>query len=628
MVDQRVAALAMAGLLIMGLFVLISPRGGAAAPGIPISEQSSRCPANQFPTREGSSGNLICSYLPPIGPYNYIINTTTIFGIQYYYGYTSQGILKYGGPANLGGASGTSLSSVFNTLATSSNIAIHVKTGNFIIDSKLKSSASNVLLSGEGSGTNFSLSASFNSNAVLISGDNWLITQIRIDARNQLTGHSYSTISVEGKNDTVSFSYFNRGDHGQINLAGTGDQALFNLVTNSNDDGITARVNGALIKGNIVEKTTNHNCISVVGPSSAFQIIDNVCKSSGSNGIAIENLGGGSNTNGLVTQNTIISPAASGITVYPKSGAVPSANNLTTSNNAILNAGTGAGIQLNSGVDMNTYGNTITDSTGPAVFLGTTTSTQTNQNHIVDASIGIEVGGGNSFTQIENNQINRTTSYGIRFDSSTAHFQVNGNWVRNPTTYGIYASGSSYSVNDNHVLSSVSGANLIGVYLNANNGTVEDNVLIAKASSGSGINLPSVSQNTVVGNFIQGWSIGISETGTSDYNTFSLNNVENQVTTPIATVGTHDIITLNIGFNPVATSTVTAGASIWTYVNTDGYDEVMILTTMGGITDETCNGIVGFSITVNSNCILPPGSTLVVTWAGAAPVYTKVPLVA
>jgi hypothetical protein len=76
-------------------------------------------------------------------------------------------------------------------------------------------------------------------------------------------------------------------------------------------------------------------------------------------------------------------------------------------------------------------------------------------------------------------------------------------------------------------------------------------------------------------------------------------------------------------FQPTVTG-ITAGASVWTYTNNDGYTEQMILQTVSGITGETCYGIAT-TFTLGTSCLLAPNGVMTVTWAVTAPVYTKVP---
>ena len=81
------------------------------------------------------------------------------------------------------------------------------------------------------------------------------------------------------------------------------------------------------------------------------------------------------------------------------------------------------------------------------------------------------------------------------------------------------------------------------------------------------------------------------------------------------------------GITPVqATDTVTAGASVWTYTNTRGFDETLVLTTVNGISAISYRGTAGFPITVKAYPFyLAPSDTIAVTWVTTAPVFTRYP---
>lgn len=92
----------------------------------------------------------------------------------------------------------------------------------------------------------------------------------------------------------------------------------------------------------------------------------------------------------------------------------------------------------------------------------------------------------------------------------------------------------------------------------------------------------------------------------------------------IHTLGSHSYTSTNIGYNPQVASTVTAGASVWTYTNTDGYAEEMVLSTVNGASAITCNTATDSAL-LGSTCHLSPSQVMTVTWAGIAPVFTKQP---
>lgn len=69
-------------------------------------------------------------------------------------------------------------------------------------------------------------------------------------------------------------------------------------------------------------------------------------------------------------------------------------------------------------------------------------------------------------------------------------------------------------------------------------------------------------------------------------------------------------------------TTVSAGASVWTYTNGDASPEMLMLNTVGGITLWTCVG-QNIATSQNSSCWLNPNQSMSVTWATNAPAFTK-----
>jgi hypothetical protein len=175
------------------------------------------------------------------------------------------------------------------------------------------------------------------------------------------------------------------------------------------------------------------------------------------------------------------------------------------------------------------------------------------------------------------------------------------------TTDGIYFTGTASNdciVTSNSLFGGVSGGtNGVAIYINdASTGLVISN------------------------NNIDSWATGIEGAGSENYNTI-VNNVMRTSATlegTISVTGANDIVEGNMGYNLVASSTFSAGASPYTYTNVDHYTENVVLTTVGGIIALTCNGISGWAIGVNSVCTLGPGQTMVITWSTTAPIFTKI----
>ena len=500
-----------------------------------------------------------------------------------------------------------------------------------------------------------------------MTGSNWLITQIELDSTNQIKGQSFADLRLQGTNDTVSNSFFTNGDHGQIWLDGIGDSALNNLVTNSYDDGIIIQSSYDLVQGNTVSYTTNHNCISMVGASTGNKVIGNTCKFSGSYGIALENQNGGGtgpNYNVLISGNTVYRSAEEGIISYeactsalvagcPSSAPyTPSAVNATISDNVVSYvsqvahppSGQVPGIGIYSGQQVTVVGNQVIESADDGIAIG-------NASQI----------------SIENNQITQAGNNGIEFTADSlcttcqtyASAVVTGNTITSPKMNGILLGGSEPDIviSSNTIVSfpsaqkgiSVSGAsdcivssNSItpaagyatgtdGIYFTgtaSNDCIVTGNSLYGGASGGSNgiaIYIDNPTTGLVVSsNDVDSWTTGIEGASTENFNTIINNVIRTSVTTKVSVVGANDIVEGNMGYNPVASTTFTAGTSPYTYTDNDHYTETVVLTTIGGISALTCNGISGWSDALLSVCTLYPGQTMVITWATTAPVFTKI----
>ncbi len=84
-------------------------------------------------------------------------------------------------------------------------------------------------------------------------------------------------------------------------------------------------------------------------------------------------------------------------------------------------------------------------------------------------------------------------------------------------------------------------------------------------------------------------------------------------------------VDMSSGYTPVKRS-VTAGASVYTYKNQDGYQEVFMLTTVGGLTAMSYKGQAGASIVIGVPFVLNPGDTMALTWITTAPVFEIIPM--
>lgn len=246
--------------------------------------------------------------------------------------------------------------------------------------------------------------------------------------------------------------------------------------------------------------------------------------------------------------------------------------------------------------------------------------------------------------------------YADNFDNSTSFTiqgNVKGNLFANDIAqddkgrcfYMFYSSFSpstnTFTGNECYQLSGTSGLygfDLSGAQGNTFTGNIVYNMGQSASNTYDGffLHTSTVSSinNTFTGNIIASTGVtnhmryGFNENDANqDFNVYIANNIAGMATAPIRTQGVHSKAIFNIGYNPVASSTVTAGASVWTYTNNDGYTEQMILSTLGGQTAETCHGINSIlPTTIGTECTLDIGQSLTATWATTAPVYTKVPL--
>lgn len=170
-------------------------------------------------------------------------------------------------------------------------------------------------------------------------------------------------------------------------------------------------------------------------------------------------------------------------------------------------------------------------------------------------------------------------------------------------------------------------ANGILVTASAADGTIVGNVVHDSSQIGSGQNnhiriLNStdvlVSSNRLRGSLAQ----AVVEAGTANANLIKGNDVVGTLSPFITLLGSTTQAYQNKGFNPVAASAITVGASPFTYTNNDGYMETVSVSggTVSSITLRgTSTGLISGMFT------LYPGDALVVTYT-AAPAMQKFPM--
>jgi hypothetical protein len=525
------------------------------------------------------------SSVPPLGGYSYLVNTTTISGTKYYYAYDADGRLAYGGPGNAGSATGTSLPSVWNKFI-GSNEKIVFAAGSYVIASQLASSANNIVVQGAGSATNLTVPSSSGFAVVSITGNNWLITQLRFDSRNMAAPGGNYVLYLNGVNDTVSSCYFYGGNQA-IYLVGKGDQALYNTVVSAYSDGIVLHGVQQTVVGNHVYGTTTSNTISAVGVTGA-QILDNTAVHSGSTGIALENnAGSGPGTGVVISGNVIVSPAVNGIDTS-STGSAEAMDNVTISNNYIYSS-PAAGILLAGRI----MGATISDN----VVLKSTT-----------AGIDVSVNSGASAIQhitIVGNTVTNAGTFGIVVANPASHVTIQDNVLNAIVAEGIMLEGVSYcSVMGNSVtMTSTSTGAAVETNTNPVTGcTIAGNVLYGPSkTSGWGMYFVSALTNTTVSNnVVVNFQYGIKEYSSSgsNNNVYTGNQLGSIGTVAsyggrLILVGGNDTVSGNMGVDPPNGRITYAWGP-----HTVGF--------MGGVSTQLCSH-------GGSNCPAASGTTYAIT---------------
>lgn len=366
--------------------------------------------------------------------------------------------------------SGTTAGTIINSAIANltSGGLIHVKTGTYQLSGAITSALNNIIFEGEGTGTLFTLAASFAEDAFSISGSNWVLRDFKLDATNQVHAAVFAGIYVSGNNETITSVTIYSGDHGGIRANGSRNRITDNIITNNHSDGIILLGSDSVAQGNIIDTTTNNNGISLVTASNVT-VTGNSIKNT-NNGIALENLGSGMCQNVAVTGNSIRGVKASGIVIYQQNGGVDSAQHVTIS------------------------GNTITS-----------------------ALVGIAAASG-KFVSIADNSIYLTSSYGIEIDLGQ-YYAVTGNMIDGPSRDGI------------EILTGVTGVTIVGNIISnfasnqsglsttsASDILIANNVISSANNGTTGLYLykpinVAVTNNTIVGMktygiFLRGASVG------------------------------------------------------------------------------------------------------------------------
>jgi hypothetical protein len=154
---------------------------------------------------------------------------------------------------------------------------------------------------------------------------------------------------------------------------------------------------------------------------------------------------------------------------------------------------------------------------------------------------------------ISNNVIYRAANYGIYLKPDASMngkgtMIITGNRVNRTSGAGIYIDGTttfySYAIVSNNAVQDCA---LDGIYLSdLENASVVGNVAVGRAvSSGQGIELVNAKNCVVSSNIVHGFTDGIKETGTANYNILGFNNLKFN-TNPLTTVGAGDLTDNNL----------------------------------------------------------------------------------
>ena len=488
-------------------------------------------------------------------------------------------ITAYGASLRAGTAGATTttggIQEAINAVGTAGGGIVHVKAGTYTVSSPISDgSYSNIVLEGEGESTVIGCTSGFANDIVSINAAGWIVRSLKVDGSNQTKSELYAGIRIGSTSSRCEIAdcLVTSCDHSNMDVDGRENRVVNNYSLNSYSDDIICRGTRCFIVNNVCDTTTNHNNISLVGATDCT-VSGNVCSNAGDGakastyGIALENIGGGACVRCSVIGNVIVSPSSDGIEIYPQNGGVDSAVDCVISDNVIDTPG-GGGIMVNGGSHLQINGNQVHYPGSHGISLGASTIkyVQINSNLIDIRAAGF-------------NAINPST-IGI------SNIQIVGNiCIISGPCRGVNGTGVSYFVIRDNLVVQVASSNMNGIIMSDTSikGQISGNNVYGNGSTGSGIYLhTSISDVTVEGNYVEGFGTGINEDSSSDYNQICENNVRNSNTTKIATVGAHTIIKNNQGYNPVSTSSATAGSSPYTFPALP-YDAVYVITAVGGM---------------------------------------------
>jgi parallel beta-helix repeat protein len=281
-----------------------------------------------------------------------------------------------------------------------------------------------------------------------------------------------------------------------------------------------------------------------------------------------------------------------------------------------------------------TFGASIYNCPSFAFISGQIQSTEIHDNYLIFGGIvaghglgdGIQLIDG-GLSPIHDNYIEQTYN-GINI-SGSSYSEVHHNIIRAYTNNGIVVSGWLASVQGNSISYGAT-TGLAGIYgLYANDAQITGNTIIEAWNKGIVLDSASrciVQSNKITNDTNNHCTVGIVETGDSDYNDISGNMIDSTVTTSITRIGTHGKVIGNSGYNPVyAPSGPSVPATTVAFANTFGYACLVRVTGGASVTDVYVNGILMFHQTgaaIERNFIVPAGGTITLTYTSTAPTWT------
>lgn len=518
------------------------------------------------------------------------------------------GAIDFGGSANAGGVSGSSAAAVINAAiaALTSGGKIFIRAGTYQLATTLLVNCPNITLEGEGSSTVFTLPSGASYDVIHVgysaSATGTIIRNLKINATNQTQSDTYLGICLRptnSNNSTVEGCEVTATDHAGIWCAGAECLIRGNYIHNTYGDNITVepQATNTLVTGNICDTTSIHNNISLVQVTDVV-VANNQCLNSGVYGIAIENPTSTPCTGVEIIGNLIYNSAQDGIIVYAQSNSVDSLQHGKISHNVLV------------GVN-----NTNTASSG-AITLGSGTD-----------------------ILVDGNLLFNCYNYGILTKTVATVITIRGNQIYSgtQTTLAIYLYATStqtyITVSDNVIVSNASGAIGIEAAGTASPciefGQISGNLIQMTGGGGSQCLYLQYTQHFIISGNVCIAVDGIRELTGSDYNLI-INNDVTQCTNAsylIQYTGTHTLIRGNIGYNPAAISSITAGSSPYTFP-TLPYDAVYVITTVGGMSALTLDtqSLFNGSFTVGQQVYVAARHTLIATWTTTAPVFEILPI--